>query len=222
MRRRRSRKMPEAQPAFQFADLRQQHEVAQLGMWAFLASEVLLFGGLLFAYFVYRLGYPSAFAAAAVHTKIVIGVANTAILLTSSFAVAWATAVGKLQQWRLAAGLLWAAALMGLVFLGLKGLEYAQEYAEHLIPGIDFSFAEEGPKGAELFFVFYFIATGLHAVHVSIGIAVLWFTARQVRAGAYSAGYQVPLTVAALYWHFVDAVWVVLFALIYLPGRNGL
>jgi len=213
--------MPEAQPAFQFADLRQEHEVAQLGMWAFLSSEMLLFGGLFFAYFVYRLGYPSGFAAAAVHTRIAIGAANTAILLTSSFAVAWATAAAALGQSRFAAGLLRAAALMGLVFLALKGLEYALEYREHLVPGIDFSFAGENARGAELFFVFYFIATALHGVHVSVGIAVLAVIARQTARSAYSGSYQAPLRVAALYWHFVDAVWVVLFALIYLPGRSG-
>jgi cytochrome c oxidase subunit 3 len=213
--------MPEAQASFQFADLRQQHEVAQLGMWTFLATEVLFFGGLILAYAVYRFGYPADFAAAARQTKIVIGSANTAILLTSSFLVAWAVAAARLAAARAAAILLSSAALLGVVFLGLKGLEYSQEYREHLVPGIDFAFASEHARGAELFFMFYFIATGLHAIHVLVGIAVLAVIARQARRRAYSAQYHAPISVAGLYWHFVDVVWIFLFALIYLPGRSG-
>jgi cytochrome c oxidase subunit 3 len=213
--------MPEAQASFQFADLRQQHEVAQLGMWTFLATEVLFFGGLILAYAVYRFGYPADFAAAARQTKIVIGSANTAILLTSSFLVAWAVAAARLAAARAAAILLSSAALLGVVFLALKGLEYSQEYREHLVPGIDFAFASEHARGAELFFMFYFIATGLHAIHVLVGIGVLAVIARQARWRAYSVQYHAPITVAGLYWHFVDVVWIFLFALIYLPGRSG-
>jgi len=213
--------MPEAQASFQFADLRQQHEVAQLGMWTFLATEVLFFGGLILVYAVYRFGYPADFAAAARQTKIVIGAANTAILLTSSFLVAWAVAVARVAAARAAAILLSSAALLGVVFLALKGLEYSQEYREHLVPGIDFAFASEHARGAELFFMFYFIATGLHAIHVLVGIGVLAVIARQARRRAYSAKYHAPITVAGLYWHFVDVVWIFLFALIYLPGRSG-
>jgi cytochrome c oxidase subunit 3 len=213
--------MPEAQASFQFADLRQQHEVAQLGMWTFLATEVLFFGGLILAYAVYRFGYPADFAAAARQTKIVIGSANTAILLTSSFLVAWAVAAARLAAARAAAILLSSAALLGVVFLALKGLEYSQEYREHLVPGIDFAFASEHARGAELFFMFYFMATGLHAIHVLVGIGVLAVIARQVGRRAYSAQYHAPITVAGLYWHFVDVVWIFLFALIYLPGRSG-
>jgi cytochrome c oxidase subunit III len=212
--------MPEAQASFQFADLRQQHEVAQLGMWAFLATEVLFFGGLILAYAVYRFGYPADFAAAARHTKIVIGAVNTAILLLSSFLVAWAVAAARLEAGRVAAVLLLAAALAGAVFLALKGFEYAQEYREHLVPGHNFAFAPEHARGAELFFVFYFVATGLHGLHVLIGIVVLAAIARTASRRAYSARYHAPITVAGLYWHFVDVVWIFLFALIYLPGRS--
>ena len=212
--------MPEAQPAFQFADLRQQHEVAQLGMWAFLATEVLFFGGLILAYAVYRFGYPADFAAAARHTKIVIGAANTAILLASSFLVAWAVAAARLEAARAAAILLSWAAAAGVIFLALKGLEYSQEYREHLVPGLNFAFPAEHARGAELFFMFYFVATGLHAIHVLIGIIVLAAIARAASRRAYSAQYHAPITVAGLYWHFVDVVWIFLFALIYLPGRS--
>jgi cytochrome c oxidase subunit III len=213
--------MPEAQPAFQFADWRQQHDAAQLGIWTFLATEVLFFGGLILAYAVYRFGYPADFAEAGRHTKIAIGAVNTAVLLTSSFAVAWAVTAARLEQPRPAAVLLCCAAALGVIFLALKGFEYFAEYREQLVPGRNFKFAPEHARGAELFFLFYFIATGLHAVHVLVGIAVLAVIARQAARGAYSRRYHAPITVAGLYWHFVDMVWIFLFALIYLPGRSG-
>jgi cytochrome c oxidase subunit 3 len=213
--------MHDAQPAFQFADLQQQHEVAQLGMWAFLATEVLFFGGLILAYAVYRFGYPADFSAAARHTLIAVGTINTAVLLTSSFLVAWAVTAARLEQAFAAAVLLSGAAALGVAFLALKTIEYVTEYREHLVPGVDFAFVAEHAKGAELFFVFYFVATGLHAVHVLVGVAVLAMIARQAARGLYSHRYHAPITVAGLYWHFVDVVWIFLFALIYLPGRSG-
>jgi cytochrome c oxidase subunit III len=213
--------MREAQPAFQYATLPQQEEAAQLGMWTFLATEVLFFGGLILAYSVYRYGYASDFAAAGRETKIVIGTLNTAILLTSSFLVAWAVAVVKLGFGRFAAGLLGGAALLGAVFLGLKGYEYWQEYREHLVPAVNFTFEAAHARGAELFYMLYFVLTGLHGLHVAIGVVVLLAIARQASRNAYSARYHAPITVAGLYWHFVDLVWIFLFALIYLPGRSG-
>ena len=211
--------MPEPQPAFQFADLRQQHDVAQLGMWVFLATEVLFFGGLILAYSAYRFGYPEGFAQAARHTKIVIGAANTAVLLTSSFLVAWAVVGARLREGRLAAVLMWIAAALGVLFLALKGVEYAKEYQEHLVPGLNFSVQEPNAKAMSLFFAFYFVATGLHAVHVAVGIVVLAVIGVRASHGAYSERYHAPITIAGLYWHFVDVVWIFLFALIYLPGR---
>lgn len=211
--------MPEPQPAVQFVDLRQQHEVAQLGMWVFLATEVLFFGGLILAYIVYRTGLPDGFAEAARHTKIVIGTVNTATLLTSSFLVAWAVTAARLRQARAAAVLLWMAAALGVLFLSLKAIEYRMEYEERLLPGLNF--AEAGPHATamRLFFSFYFVATGVHAVHVAIGIAVLIAIGWRAERHTYSDRYHAPIMVAGLYWHFVDVVWIFLFALIYLPGR---
>ena len=157
---------------------------------------------------------------AARHTKIAIGTANTAILLASSFLVAWAVTAARLEAARAAAILLSLAAVAGLLFLALKGYEYSEEYREHLIPSVNFSFAAEHAKGAELFFLFYFIATGLHGLHVLIGIIVLAAIARAASRRAYSTRYHAPITVAGLYWHFVDLGWIFLFALIYLPGRS--
>jgi cytochrome c oxidase subunit 3 len=213
--------MPEPQPAFQFVDLRQQHDVAQLGMWVFLATEVLFFGGLILAYCVYRIAYPAGFAEAARHTRIVIGTANTAVLLTSSFLLAWAVMAARLRAARLAAILLWSAAALGILFLVLKGIEYRGEYRDRLVPGLDFDFTRAHGGAMALFFTFYFVATGLHAVHVAIGIGVLMVIGFRASRHAYSERYHAPITVAALYWHFVDMVWIFLFALIYLPGRAG-
>ena len=213
--------MLEPRPTFQYATLPQQHEAAELGMWVFLATEVLFFGGLILAYLVYHHGYTADFNAAGRETKIVIGTANTAILLTSSFLVAWAVATAKMSAGRLAGWLLWAAACLGVVFLALKGVEYAKEFHEGLFPGRDFRFDPAHERGARLFFLIYFIATTLHALHVSIGVVVLAIIGVRARQGRYSAAYHSPITAAGLYWHFVDAVWVLLFALIYLPGRSG-
>jgi cytochrome c oxidase subunit 3 len=213
--------MPDALPAPQFADLRQQQEVAHLGMWVFLATEVLFFGGMLLLYFAYRLGYPAGFAEAARHTEIVIGTINTAVLLTSSFAVAWAVAAARENEGRLTAVLLGIAALLGVVFIGLKAVEYLKEYHEHLVPGLNFSFPGAEAASVELFFIFYFIATGLHAVHLSVGIVVLAVMARRSAKGPMTPHLLNSVTVSGLYWHFVDAVWIFLFALIYLPGRSG-
>jgi cytochrome c oxidase subunit 3 len=213
--------MPDVQPSFQFVDMRQQHDVAQLGMWVFLATEVLFFGGLILAYCAYRSGYPGGFAEAARHTRIAIGTANTAILLTSSFLVAWGVTVAQLNASRFAALLLWAAAALGLIFLGLKLVEYTIEYREHLLPGLGFAFRGPHANAVHLFFSFYLVATGLHAVHVAVGIGVLTTVGFNAHRNAYSDRYHSPVTVAGLYWHFVDLVWIFLFALIYLPGRSG-
>lgn len=211
--------MPEPHPAFQFVDLRQQHEVAQLGIWVFLATEVLFFGGLILAYCVYRFANPTGFVEAARETQIAIGTANTAVLLTSSFLVAWAVSAAQHGARRLAGVLLWIAASLGTLFLALKAIEYGIEYDEHLVPGLNL--VRSGPNSATigLFFSFYFVATGVHALHVAIGIVVLVAIGARAWQNRYSGRYHAPITVAGLYWHFIDVVWVFLFALIYLPGR---
>jgi cytochrome c oxidase subunit 3 len=211
--------MPDVRPALQFSDLRQQHETAEAGMWAFLATEALFFGGALLAYAVYRHAYPEGFADAARHTRMVIGTINTAMLLTSSFLVAWAATVTRMGAGRLAGALCWGAAALGLVFLVLKGVEYHSEYTEHLIPGLNIDPNRPKAGAISLFFAFYFVTTGLHAVHLAIGVVVLIVLGGKARTGAYSSAYHSPMTVGALYWHFIDVVWIFLFALIYLPGR---
>jgi len=204
----------------QFASSRHRDETAELGMWVFIATEVLLFGGLLLGYFVYRHAYPLAFAEASRHTDIVIGAANTAILLTSSFLVACAVDALRANARSASVALLAGAIVLGASFLGLKGIEYADEYREHLIPGIDFVFDGALANGVQLFFVFYFVSTAIHGVHMLIGIGVLATLALLVHKSG-STRRRAALHSAALYWHFVDVVWIFLFALIYLPGRSG-
>lgn len=199
----------------------QRDDVLELGMWTFLSTEVLLFGGLILSYFVYRHADPQAFLAAGRETRIVIGTINTALLLTSSFCVAAALQAAEQGERPATRALLGIAILLGLSFLGSKGIEYVEEYREHLVPGIDFARTGEHAHGIELFFVFYFIATLLHGIHVACGIGVLAVFAALATTTRASSRYVAGLRTAALYWHFVDLVWIFLFALIYLPGRSS-
>jgi cytochrome c oxidase subunit 3 len=168
---------------------------------------------------VYRSANPSGFAEAARHTRIVIGAVNTAVLLTSSFLVAWAVGTARAGEGKMAGILLWIAVAFGVAFLALKGIEYRLEYDERLLPGVAFATSGANAPAVYLFFSFYIVATGLHAVHVAVGIAVLAIIGRQAYRRHYSERYHAPITIAGLYWHFVDVVWIFLFALIYLPGR---
>jgi cytochrome c oxidase subunit III len=213
--------MPEGRAfAPQFASSRHRDETAELGMWVFIATEILLFGGLLLGYFVYRHAYPQAFAEASRHTDILIGTANTAILLTSSFLVACAVDALRINARGVCVALLTGAIVLGSSFLGLKAMEYADEYREHLVPGINFTFDGALSNGVQLFFVFYFVATAVHALHMLIGVGILGALASLVRRSSNTRR-RAALHSAALYWHFVDVVWIFLFALIYLPGRSG-
>jgi len=208
-----------AAPAFQFATLPQQREAATLGMWAFLATEVLFFGALIAAYSAYRIAWPDEIAAAARHTRVALGAINTAVLLTSSAFMATAVVLGEEAERRRPVVLcLLATAALGLTFLGIKGYEYWLEYREGLVPALNFALGRYGGI-AELFFLFYFFATGLHAIHLTIGIAMVLTVA--VRTGAGRPPHPPVLAIVGLYWHFVDIVWIFLFPLIYLVGRAG-
>lgn len=193
------------------------HDTAQLGMWIFLATELLFFGGLLMGYLHGRTHWPSGFAAASRHTDVVLGSVNTALLLSSSALVALAVAChGHAPRRGWAPWLLGGAAALGLAFLAIKGLEYRHEWQEGLFPGPGFALAHE--TGAELFFMLYFVTTGLHALHLAIGIVLVgsfaWGTARLAPWTP-----QRRVEVAGLYWHFVDVVWIFLYPLLYLVGR---
>jgi cytochrome c oxidase subunit 3 len=210
--------MAEARASFQFASAAQQSDAATLGMWTFLATEVLFFGALIAAYSASRLIDPAGVAAVARHTKIVLGTINTAILLTSSAFMATAVELSGAGRRRAAALSLAATAALGLAFLAVKAWEYYLDYGERLVPALNFDLARYG-GAAERFFLFYFFATGLHAVHLTIGILMVGWLA--VRSGRGRGPGQTMVRLIGLYWHFVDVVWIFLFPLIYLVGRNG-
>lgn len=197
---------------------------ADFGMWVFIASEILFFGPLLLTYAYGRARWPEGFAMASRHTDVLLGTLNTALLLTSSFCAAAAVAARDARRPAWTARLLAATALLGLAFLCVKGLEYRKEWHEGLFPGPAFTLAGEGAarQGAQLFFGFYFTATGLHALHVGIGIVLMAGLARRAWRAPPDAANDgsARVAVAGLYWHFVDIVWVLLYPLIYLAGRH--
>lgn len=203
---------------------RQRRETAAFGMWVFLASEAMFFGGLLFAYAYGRLRFPAGFAAASRATDVIIGTANTGVLLTSSFVAALAVAAGASRRRKLVAPLLSATALLGIGFLALKGVEYAHDWQEGLFPGPGFHLGAlaggDIPPGTELFYMLYFTMTGVHALHLAIGVAWMAAAARGARRAPATWCAAPRLEVAALYWHFVDVVWIFLYPLLYLVSRH--
>ena len=193
-------------------------DTGKLGMWIFLASEVLFFGGLFVAYLYGRTTWPQGWAAASRHTDVLLGTVNTALLLTSSAIVALAIACEENpRQRRWTARLLWTTASLGAAFLAIKGIEWHADWRQHLVPGPSFALTV---SGAQQFFALYFVMTGLHAVHMIAGVGVLASLAHG-RACERAWAKAPQLEIAALYWHFVDLVWIFLYPLLYLVERHG-
>ena len=206
--------------AHHFEDLEQQHEAGRLGMWAFLVTEVLFFGGLFTGYAVYRTLHGEAFAEASHHLSVLLGGINTVILICSSLTMALAVHAAQMGRSRSIAAWLVATLLLGAAFVGIKGVEYAQKFEDGLIPGASFRWSGEHPGEAELFYSFYFAMTGLHAFHMLVGFGlILWLIASALR-NRFSSEHYAPVEVVGLYWHFVDIVWIFLFPLLYLIGRH--
>jgi cytochrome c oxidase subunit 3 len=207
--------------AHQFDNLEQQNEAATLGMWVFLVTEVLFFGGLFAAYSIYRSWYPDAFAAASHEMVVWAGATNTVVLITSSLTMALAVHAAQIGNRRLLMLFLVATMVLGAAFLGIKAFEYYTEYAEHHVPGFGFQFETEHYRHAQVFFSLYFVMTGLHALHMIIGLGImavmLWWSWR----GGITKEYHSPIEISGLYWHFVDIVWIFLFPLLYLIGRHA-
>ena len=211
--------MSQAHPALRepWRSLHRQRQGASFGIWVFLASEVMFFAGALMVFGMLRLQHPAGFLAAARATDIWFGSVNTAVLLTSSLTIAVASQAAEAGLRRLALRCLGITALLGLAFLVVKGFEYRADILGGLVPGPTFRLEE---PAAQLFFGFYWALTGVHAVHLTIGIVAV--------AGLAWRGWRgtLPLAspafeVTALYWHLVDLVWVFLYPLLYLPGRSG-
>jgi cytochrome c oxidase subunit III len=189
-------------------------------MWVFLVTEVLFFGGLFVTYLVYRNWYPEAFTAASREMIVWAGTTNTFVLITSSLTMALAVHAAQLGNRRLLMVFLVITMALGCVFLGIKAFEYYTEYVEHHVPGMGFQFEAEHFQHAQLFFSLYFMMTGLHALHMIIGLGImsvmLWWSYR----GVITPEYTNPIEISGLYWHFVDIVWIFLFPLLYLIGRH--
>jgi cytochrome c oxidase subunit 3 len=217
--------------AHHFEDIDQQKDAAALGMWAFLATEVLFFGGALTAYSIYRGKYTTGFAAGSSLQNVPLGAINTAVLLTSSLTMALAVHSAAAGHRAALVRNLALTLLLGTAFLGVKVYEYHHDYVEGLIPGARFRPTNEvherlrpfeehygtlDYRQVELYFIFYFVLTGLHALHMIIGMGVLTIQLVLARRGWFGPEYPTPIELTGLYWHFVDIVWIFLFPLLYL------
>lgn len=204
----------------QYHDMEQERDAASLGMWTFLVTEVLFFGVLFAGYTVGRILYPHAWAAASRHTVVWIGTVNTGILLTSSLFMALAVRFAHVGHRKAVTRCLLATITLGVVFMVLKGLEYYLDYRDHMVPDLNFVFPGPYSHPAELFWFLYFFMTGLHGIHVTIGICVIGVLAWMNAHGKFTREYFTPIEITGLYWHFVDIVWIFLYPLIYLVNRS--
>lgn len=200
----------------------QQFEASHLGMWVFLVTEVMFFGGLFAAYTVYRSLYPDAFADTSKHMDVILGGFNTAVLIGSSLTMALAVHASQTSQKRLLVLFLVLTIILGSVFLVVKAFEYTHKWHEHLVPGPYFQYAGQFAQQAQILFSFYFVMTGMHAIHMVVGVGLLTYLIIKARQGAYNAHYFTPVEMVGLYWHFVDIVWIFLFPLLYLIGQHSL
>jgi cytochrome c oxidase subunit 3 len=224
-----------------FENMEQQREASTRGMWVFLVTEIMFFGGLFLAYTIYRYQYPGAFATASNHLDITLGAINTAVLIVSSFTMAMAVYSTQVGKQRTTVICLILTMILGTTFLGIKAVEYHDKYNDRLIPGqlipgrpFNPEVAKSGDtdphklhlvegatvRNVELFYWIYFAMTGLHALHMIIGIGIMLVMTIMAWRGRYGPEYFAPIEVSGLYWHFVDIVWIFLFPLLYLLGRH--
>ena len=215
-----------------FDDMSQQAEASTLGMWVFLATEILFFGGLFTAYLIYRSASPEGFAEASHHLDVTWGAINTVVLIVSSLTMALAVRAAQTSQ-PAKTQVMWLLATMGFgtAFLVIKYIEYSAKFRDSIVPGPAanvlglfhknaFHWEGEYPKAAEMFYSLYFCMTGLHALHMVIGLGIMTVIAIMAWRRQFDAEYYTPVEVAGLYWHFVDIVWIFLFPLLYLIGYH--
>ena len=205
----------------QFDTEAQQKDASTLGMWIFLITEVMFFGGMFTAYTVYRRAYSDAFAVASSSLNVTIGAINTAVLLVSSFTMVMAVRAAQLGQRRMIVLFLVLTLIFGGIFLGVKAYEWNEKFEQHHVPGPSFHLDGVPQQGhAQLFFSLYFAMTGLHALHMVIGVGIISWLIWLARQGRFTAEYNTPVDIAGLYWHFVDIIWIFLFPLLYLIDRH--
>jgi cytochrome c oxidase subunit 3 len=207
---------PAPRLAHHFPSLETQEHAARLGMWLFLATEILLFTVLFTAYAVYRYLFPAAFDEASKLAHVALGATNTVVLITSSLTVALAVHAARQGENRKVVLLLAATIAFGAVFMVLKGIEYQHHFAEGQLPGRFYHFAGLSGPGVPMYFTVYFLMTGLHGLHVLIGMGVLAWVAIKAGRGEFGPRYSTPVELGGLYWHLVDLIWIFLFPLLYL------
>jgi cytochrome c oxidase subunit III len=198
-----------------YQTLEQQHETAEFGMWIFLATELMLFGGLFTGYTVYRTVYPEGFAEGSRHLDLLYGGVNTVVLLISSLTMALAVQAAQAERRRNVFWYLAATAVLGVVFIVIKGAEYYQHFLEGMVPGVNWTYAGPNASAVQMFFIAYFTMTGLHSIHLIIAIAIVAIMAFRIPRRRTS------VEMVGLYWHFVDIVWTFLFPLLYLLGLGS-
>jgi len=207
----------------QFDTAEQQKDASTLGMWVFLITEIMFFGGMFLAYTYYRSMYPEIFAVASTSLNVYIGAANTVVLLCSSLTMVLAVRASQLGDKKGIVLFLILTLILGGVFLGVKAYEWHEKFVEHHIPGLGFhleGIPDSAQGHAQLFFSLYFAMTGLHALHMVIGVGILLTLIVWAHRGRYSADYMTPVDLSGLYWHFVDIIWIYLFPLLYLISRH--
>jgi cytochrome c oxidase subunit 3 len=207
---------PEAYVAHHFPNLTQQEHAARLGMWLFLATELLLFGGLFTAYSVYRFLFSETFAQASHLLDVRLGTLNTVVLITSSLTAALGHHLAAHGRGRAAALALLATIALAAGFLVIKGFEWTHDFHEGLLPGRYYAYRGLAAPGAPMFFVVYFLLTGLHGLHVILGMCVLGVLMVLSWRGSYDHGYSTPVELGVMYWHLVDLIWIFLYPLLYL------
>lgn len=226
----RRKKLPDAAHslgrAHHFETAEQQYESATLGMWAFIVQEILFFGGLFGAYVVYRNLYIDAFSAASHQLDISLGAFNTGILIGSSLTMALAVRCAQKGEKNTIIGWLVATIILGFGFLGVKYVEYSHKWHDNLVPGSSFVWEKPGYLDVaggqvKIFFSLYFVMTGMHALHMVIGVGIMLWLIAKIRRNEINEHYFTPIEISGLYWHFVDIVWIFLFPLLYLIGRHS-
>jgi len=204
-----------------FDDPEQQFNSSQMGMWVFLLTEIMFFGGMFGAYTVYRAMYPGAFASTSHHMDTALGAINTMVLLCSSLTMELAVRSAQLGRKKPLLSFIGITVFFGLIFLFIKGLEYYHKYVEHLIPGYGFQYPQQAYfHPAQILFCLYFVMTGFHALHMIIGIGLMTWLFIKAKNDTFTPEYYTPVEICGLYWHFVDIVWIFLFPLLYLIGLH--
>lgn len=199
-----------------FVDSEQQFDSAKLGMWIFLVTEILFFGGLFVAYIVYRAWNPDLFTKASVELNTLLGAANTAVLIFSSLTMALAIREIQLDRVKRSIIYLSITIICAFFFMVVKYFEYTHKFEVGIFPGAGYTYAGIDDPQANIFFSIYYMMTGLHGIHVIIGIGLITWLIIKAQKGAFSSAYYTPIEITGLYWHLVDIIWIFLFPLFYL------